>query len=171
MESAEISKGRLDDAHNILQMFVNITDALLEHGVDQWNYDYPDLETIKNDISNASNFVIRSGGDIAASIVLDQKQDDQYKDIGWKYKSDAVLVIHRLGVNPKFQGRGLGKKMCAFAEDFARQNNLDCIRLDAFSENPISTNMYLKLGYRQAEGLCYFRGKATPFYCYEKKII
>ena len=52
----------------------------------------------------------------------DDIQDEQYKKIHWKHRNESALVIHRLGVHPEFQGHGLGKKMCHFAEAFAKEN-------------------------------------------------
>ena len=167
---SEISKGNLDDVKNTLQMFVAITDHLLAAGVNQWNYDYPDLDTLTKDAESGNNFVIRAGNEIAASIALDPYQDEQYQKIHWRHRNEKVLVIHRLGVHPSFQGRGLGKKMCLFAEQYAKDNWYKFIRLDAYAGNPISKKLYLSLGYTQANGYCYFRKKAIPFFCYEKVI-
>jgi len=170
MQFTEIKKGRLKDVENTLEMFVAITDVLLENGVDQWNYDYPDFDTLKEDVENGENFVIGEGSKILASMVLNDKQDEQYTKIHWKHRNDKVLVIHRLGVHPDAQGRGLGKKMCLFAEEFARKHQYKSIRLDAYAGNFISNYMYHSLGYSQANGYCYFRKKVIPFYCYEKRI-
>ena len=171
MQFLEISKGDLKDVENTLHLFTSITDTLLEHGIDQWNYDYPDTDTLTADVEAGSNYVIRDGNKIAASIVLNDNQDDQYQKIHWKYRDDSVLVIHRLGVHPEYQGKGLGKKMCLFAESFARENGFKSIRLDAYAGNSISNRFYLSLGYSKANGYCYFRKKAIPFYCFEKKIL
>jgi len=170
MQFSEISKGTDNDVENTLQMFVSITDALLAHGIDQWNYDYPDLQTLQNDVEQGFNFVIKSENRVAASIVLNNNQDDQYRTVHWQNRNDSVLVIHRLGVHPECQGMGLGKKMCLFAEEFARKNGYKFIRLDAYAGNAVSNKMYKSLGYSQANGYCYFRKKAIPFYCYEKKV-
>ena len=170
MQFSEISKGTLDDVAKTLEMFVAITDALLENGINQWNYDYPDFETLKTDVEEGSNFVIRKGDKIAASIALNDIQDEQYKKIHWKHRNESALVIHRLGVHPEFQGHGLGKKMCHFAEAFAKENNFKHIRLDAYAGNVVSNKLYEKLGYQKANGYCYFRMKPIPFYCYEKKV-
>lgn len=170
MQFSEIKKGTQSDVENTLNMFVAITDLLLDNGVDQWNYDYPNAETLARDVELGHNYVIRVENQIAASIALNDIQDDQYKAIHWKNRDDSVLVIHRLGVHPDFQGKGYGKLMCQFAEDFARKNGFKAIRLDAYSDNIISNTLYEKLGYSRANGYCLFRKKAIPFYCYEKKI-
>ena len=167
---SEIQRGTLEDVEKTHEMFVAITDALLANKIDQWNYDYPDPETLKNDIEAGYNFVIRSGDHIAASIAINDVQDEQYKTVHWRHRDENVLVIHRLGVHPIFQGHGLGKKMCLFAEEFGRENGYKQIRLDAYAGNGVSNGFYKALGYSRANGFCYFRKKAIPFYCYEKQL-
>lgn len=170
MQFSEITKGSPSDVQNTLKMFVSITDHLLNLGIKQWNYDYPDFETLKNDVVEGSNYIIKDRDQIAASIALNNIQDEQYKQIHWKNRSDAVLVIHRLGVHPNYQGKGLGKKMCLFAESFGRKHQYKFIRLDAYAGNTVSNNLYKSLGYTQANGYCYFHKRSIPFYCFEKRI-
>lgn len=165
-----ILKASENDVHSTLEMFVKITDALLDEGVDQWNYDYPDLKTISEDIDLDHQFVVKEGMKVIASIVLNDIQDEQYKSIQWLTTSSRVLVIHRLGVHPDWQGKGLGKQLCLFAEEFCKQNEYQSIRLDAYSGNVGSNYLYQKLGYEKVEGYCYFRNKSIPFNCYEKII-
>ena len=170
MPFSEISLGSMNQVQSTLDMFVAITDHLLDAGIDQWNYDYPDLSTLTLDVNLSHNYVIEKDGRIEASIVINEIQDEQYKNVKWTYNGSKILVIHRLGVHPNSQGKGLGKKMCQFAEWYARTNAYTSIRLDAYAGNERSNQMYRSLGYSQAQGLCYFRNKSIPFYCYEKII-
>ena len=170
MQFSEILKGTLQDVKSTHKMFTSITDVLLHNQIDQWNYDYPDPETLTKDVESGYNFIIRHGDEVVASIALNAIQDEQYKFVLWSKRDKDVLVIHRLGVHPDYQGHGLGKKMCLFAEKYAKENGYKNIRLDAYSGNPISNSMYEKLGYKKANGYCYFRKKAIPFYCYEKEV-
>lgn len=171
MSNYHISKADAGDAASTLQMFVSITDHLLASGVDQWNYDYPNIKTIEEDIALGAQFVIKIDGRVAASIVLNGMQEEQYKKVHWHYRDDAVMVIHRLGVIPDLQGQGLGRLMCEFAERYAESQNYKTIRLDAYAGNVGSNALYRKLGYRRAGGYCYFRKKVIPFYCYDKQIL
>ena len=170
MQCSEISRGTLNDISKISDLFVAVTDKLLENGVDQWNYDYPNKEILTHDVVEGWNYIIRDEDNIAATIVLNAVQDEQYKHSHWRYRNFSILVFHRLLVHQEYQGKGLGKKMCLFAEEFVSNYWYQHIRLDAYAGNTLSNAMYKKLGYQRANGYCYFRRKAIPFYCYEKKI-
>ena len=58
------------------------------------------------------------------------------------------LLVENVAVSPSFQGRGLGRKLMAHAEEFAASSGLDEIRLytnQRFAEN---VELYRRLGYR-----------------------
>jgi GNAT superfamily N-acetyltransferase len=171
MDYPNIRKAGFDDIHLMAELFKLSTDHMISLGIHQWNYTYPLVRHVEEDIHNGSAFVYIEGGKIAGTITLDSKQDDQYKKIHWHNHSRKVLVIHRLSVHPGFHGFGIGKKLCWFAEKFAIDDGLDTIRLDAYSLNPVSNQLYKSLGYRRANGYCYFHNNAIPFYCYDKKIM
>ncbi len=173
------------DIVSIHQLFVACTDAMLAAGIGQWHYDYPHEAIIREDVLAGQAFVIREEERCVATITLNTDQDDQYQHIRWRYDSDQVLVIHRLGVHPRAQGKGLATRLCLFAEAFAKGevdvkllgggssgtaglHRYDCIRLDAYVGNPVSNRLYEKLGYHLADGLCHFHDNELPFYCYEK---
>ena len=171
MDFTNIRQAVGEDIHLITELFKLATDRMISSGIHQWNYTYPLVSHVEEDIRNGSAYVYISGGRIAGTISLDTKQDIQYKKIHWHNYSDHVLVIHRLSVHPEFQGLGIGKKLCLFAEKLALDLSLNTIRLDAYSLNPAAHQLYLSLGYRRANGYCYFHKNVMPFYCYDKKII
>jgi ribosomal protein S18 acetylase RimI-like enzyme len=165
-----IEKAKLEDFQAIMYVFRECTEALLNANIYQWDGTYPTVEIFQNDISEGNVFVIKEKGNTIATITLNNQQDEQYNAINWKYPSEKVLVVHRLAVSPKAQGKGLGKLLCEFTETYGLENGFEVIRLDAYSGNPISSVMYEKLNYHRAEEFCWFHGNELPFYCYEKKL-
>lgn len=166
-----IEKSTIEDLGSTLKLFIKVTDKMLANNIDQWNYDYPDKKTITKDILSGNHYVIRDKGAVVGTIVLDDNQDDQYRNVHWSTRNSRILVIHRLGVHPDYQGQGIGKRLCLFAEEFGRNHNFKAIRLDAYSGNDSSNRLYKGLGYSRVNGLCYFRKKVIPFYCYDKVLI
>ena len=143
---------------------------MIQNGVEQWDYTYPNEHTAHSDVTNGECFIIKENGICLATITLNGQQDEQYHKVNWSFPSDRVLVIHRLAVHPTAQGRGFGTLLTKYAEHFARENNYEVIRLDAYKGNDISNRIYRKLGYSLADGLCYFHGNKLPFLCYEKRV-
>ena len=165
-----IQIGEFADIPQLLQLFIRCTDAMLEAGIKQWDYSYPNEATASADIAKQECFVIKENGNCLATITLNEQQDEQYKKIKWSISGEKVLVIHRLAVHPDAQGRGFGKLLTQYAAHYALQQGYDVIRLDAFTGNPASNHIYKKLGYLLADGLCYFHKDRSPFYCYELEV-
>ena len=170
MDFSKIRLMSINDVEYLTELFVKVTDQMILQKIKQWNYTYPKQVHILQDIKNKSGYVWIENGVIAACISLDTIQDSQYKQIVWQTDQDLALVIHRLAVHPNFQGLGLSKKLCNFAEFYAKKRQIKSIRLDAYSENKISNQLYNSLGYKKADGFCYFHGNDIPFYCYDKII-
>jgi ribosomal protein S18 acetylase RimI-like enzyme len=94
--------------------------------------------------------------------------DDFYKKIEWKIESNNSLYVHRLAINPKFQGNGYAKYVMSFIENIGKKNNSKSVRLDTFSLNEKNNKFYSNLGYLKL-GHIYFRDQSDmPFNCYEK---
>jgi len=91
----------------------------------------------------------------------------EYAEIPWEYTSGSQLIIHRLFIDPQFQGRGLAQKMLAFAETFADKNCYFSIWLDAFPSNTAAIKIYEKNNYKMRGTVRFRKGE---FYCYEKKL-
>lgn len=166
----EIQRPTPEDIPEIADLFRLATDAMLAAGIDQWNYTYPLSSHILQDLDSQSIFIYEDNDRILATITLDGCQDEQYRKIKWVYPGSKPLVIHRLAVHPDAQGMGLATKMCMFAEDYATRHDFNSIRLDAYSRNPVSLNLYRKLGYKKAGGYCYFHKNPVPFFCFEKMV-
>ena len=145
---------------------------MLAAGIMQWDYLYPNKTTATEDVEKKECFIIKENGICLATVTLNEEQDEQYKNVKWSIQGEKILVIHRLAVHPKAQGRGFGKLLTQYAAHYASQNGYDVIRLDAYTGNPTSNHIYKKLGYKLADGLCYFQknNRKRPFNCYELKI-
>jgi len=112
-------------------------------------------------------FLIEIDNKIASIFVLNQKCDKEYNDGDWEYKNASFFVIHRLCVNPDFQGKGVGRMTMELIENYLREKKIESIRLDTFSQNPIALKLYEGLGYKRVGEVNWRKGL---FYLLEKKI-
>jgi ribosomal protein S18 acetylase RimI-like enzyme len=145
-----------------------VKDAILKmerEGVHQWDEIYPTKEIFSADIAAASLFAARIENGIAGIMVLNDEQSKEYNSLAWRDDHGKPLIIHRLCVNPVFQGQRVATKLMQFAEDYAKERKYSSIRLDAFVNNIISVRLHDSLGY-QRTGIVQFR--KGEFYCYEK---
>lgn len=137
-----------------------------EQVIPQWDEIYPDKAALRQDIERQELYVIEQDGRAVGTVVINDDQSLEYASIPWTYIGRA-LVVHRLTISPAYQRCGLASRLMKFAEDTATIRGYDCIRLDAFTQNPATFTLYDKLGYRKA-GIVRFR--KGEFFCYEKAI-
>ncbi|MEP7320282.1 MAG: GNAT family N-acetyltransferase [Saprospiraceae bacterium] len=166
----DIEKATPDDFAEILELYHIATSVHKKLGIIQWDDEYPSGETLKENLESEVTWVIKVGDKIIATVTLDEDQDPQYKDIQWAYPSSNVLVVHRVCIDPSFQGRGLAKRLMLFSETFARENNYEVIRFDAFLGNNASQRLYRNMGYHEAIGYCYYHPDMIMCNCFEKRV-
>jgi ribosomal protein S18 acetylase RimI-like enzyme len=162
-----IRRGVHEDLIPILDITKNCAIKMDAMGIYQWNENYPNRNAFIDDIKNNELLVFTKGALLVGCIALCTKMDDVYKDVKWLTKDVKSLYVHRLAVDPKFQKKGIGKKLMDYAEDFAKKNNFISIRLDTFSKNKNNMRFYERRGYKRLEEVFFPEQSKFPFYCYE----
>jgi ribosomal protein S18 acetylase RimI-like enzyme len=162
-----IRKGCKSDKKRIMNIIGDAVVHMDETGIYQWDSIYPNGEVIEDDLGSGTLYVYLYNEDIKGIIVLNEHQDREYEDIHWSFREGKQLVVHRLCIDPKFQGLGVARQLMSFAEEYAKQHHYNAIRLDAFSENPRACKLYEQLGFIKAGTTRFRKG---IFYCFEKKM-
>lgn len=170
MDFNDITKATILDVAEIFNLYKLSIKAFEAKGIYQWNDEYPTREDLQDNVAAGSTWILKGDGEIRAAVTLDDQQDPQYGGIKWAYTTGKIMVIHRLVSHPAHQGKGLGRKMVFFSENFAFSNGYDVIRLDAFIGNPYSQNLYNHMNYHEAIGYCYYHRPAIMCNCFEKRI-
>lgn len=153
-----------NDLERVITIVRNATRKLDAHGIAQWDELYPNRSDLQTDIENRHLYVIETGDAAAGLIALNEDQSPEYGEIAWQYRG-TVLVVHRLVVDPAFQGQRLASQLMDFAEQTAATAGYAAIRLDAFSQNPTAIALYERRGYRRAGTV---RLRKGLFFCFEK---
>lgn len=143
---------------------------MINRNIFQWNEKYPSKKIFKEDIESNSLYLAKINQEIVGCIMLTKNKDDVYKDIKWLSEDSINLYIHRLAVHPLFQKKGIGRKMMDFAEDYAKSNNYESVRLDTFSKNKRNNIFYENRGYIRLGNVYFPEQSRFPFYCFEKLI-
>jgi len=163
-----ISHGKPEELDTILDLTRACGKHMRENGIDQWDENYPDRKSLQLDIQTRTLFAFREDDQVLGIVVLNENQDPEYKEINWSTnESDRNIVVHRLAVAPEHQGKGIARKLMDFAENWAKENNFDAIRLDTFSQNPRNQRFYKKRGYTELGSVFLSYKKDFPYFCYE----
>lgn len=78
-----------------------------EQGFVQWTEDYPNRETLRQDIEEGKGFVLKVDGTIAAYMCVDFDGEPAYADIEGRWEmEEPYAVVHRMAFAAAFRGRG-----------------------------------------------------------------
>ena len=152
----------LHELPEVTQFYAEVTSDLRKKGIDQWDRFYPNRFVMKNDLKNGTLFGIKEEKQLIGAIVLDKNENKQYMKLQWNDHSGRPLIIHRLAVHPIHQGKGLGKRLLNFAEEYALKKGYTSIRMDVYSQNPGAVRMYERAGY-QVRGTITFPFRKVPY--------
>ncbi len=162
-----IKKVQNSDLNKLLNITKSCAKHMIANSIYQWNEHYPSKEVFENDIELGQIWKLEIDKGIVAIIVLTEIEDLEYDNVNWLTKNGNSLYIHRLAVHPNYQGKGYAQKLMDFAENYAKKNENDSIRLDTFSQNTRNQKFYEKRGYKKLDSIFFPKQSKHPFYCYE----
>lgn len=86
---------------------------------------------------------------IAGVVVLNHDTADAYREAAWAVEaaSDAVLVVHALGVVPEFLRKGIARFLVDASLQVAEDRSCRAVRLDTYIENIPDRNFYAGYGF------------------------
>ncbi|MDP4145483.1 MAG: GNAT family N-acetyltransferase [Bacillota bacterium] len=162
-----IVKIKENNINDIITIIRNAIVNMEAKGIYQWDDIYPNEEVLINDLNNGTLYGYIDEGAIKGIMVLNEYQEKEYETLDWSFNYGKHLIVHRLCINPSYQGKGIAKKLMNFAEQYAQESGYESIRLDAFTNNEAACNLYTGLGFREVGTVDFRKGK---FYCFEKGI-
>lgn len=141
-------EAKKEDIENILEVISHAKEYMKKNNSTQWNENYPNKETIINDIENSIGYVLIVENLIRGYIVVDFSDDEVYKNIKGKWKTFGNYAsIHRCAIHKELRGQGYGSELFKFAEKLALSKNIRSVRVDTAPENETMKHLFNKNGY------------------------
>lgn len=116
-------------------------------------------------------YVACRDGEVVGSVTVSTYPPGFWRRAYWNDGSSLGLGVFYLVVPPALQGQGIGRFLMEGVEQLARDHGISWVRLDAYSENPISTAFYRAIGYEERAvidvrgvGLVLFEKAVHPVY-------
>lgn len=162
-----IRRAKISEITDIITISKACAQYMIDKGIYQWNEHYPSREHYEKDVNRDELFVLELEDKIIGTIVLSTYMDEEYKAVKWLTPNGNSLYVHRLSIHPENQGQGRAQELMDFAEDFAKTNNFESIRLDTFSQNKRNQRFYEARGYKKLGDIHFPKQSKHPFHCYE----
>jgi len=139
-----------NDLPLLKKMYKEIIDNMKRNNIQIWDEVYP-CEFFQNDI-DCHRLYLLVDDDIAAAFALCESNNGE-GHLKWNNTKAKALYIDRFGVNVNYLRHGFGGLMLKNAISLAKQKNAEYLRLLVVDINKPAINLYLKNGFRQADGI------------------
>ena len=164
MEEKILEKAKLNELEECYKIIDTGRNFQKEQGFTQWTDDYPNLETIKNDIQNEKGFVLKSDGEIAGYMCIDFDGEPAYKNIQGEWKTtEPYAVVHRMAFKSEFRGKGFADVAFNLIDELCKSKNITSIRVDTDFPNKRMQHILQKNGFEK-RGVVIFQGSEKIAY-------
>jgi GNAT superfamily N-acetyltransferase len=155
------------DVPAIMQIVRAVVPLMRVSGNLQWDHVYPNPAVFDEDIALSQLWVAEIDGELAGVVALTTEQSPEYVQAGWSIEVPAI-VVHRLAVDPAFQGRGVAIALMQQAEVVAEEKGIDRVRADTNTHNQVMQRLMPKLGFDLSGEIGLEFRPGLRFFCYEK---
>ena len=139
----ELKKALLDDISKIMMIISDAQAFLKQQGIDQWQNNYPNFNTITNDIQCDHGYVLVVDNRILAYGAIIKGIEPTYAKIddGAWLNDDPYVVIHRIAVDSAHRGQKIASCFIAETIKLAQKWEVNNIRIDTHKDNMIMQKM------------------------------
>jgi ribosomal protein S18 acetylase RimI-like enzyme len=165
----QVRQATLRDVDSVMALVRRVVPLMRASGNLQWDDHYPNAGVFERDIELDQLWLAEIDGQIAGVAAITSDQEPEYANVGWDIHETAI-VVHRLAVDPVFQGKGVAVALMEQAEAVARERGIVALRVDTNTQNQITQRLFPKLGYELAGEISLSFRAGLRFLCYEKRL-
>ena len=168
-----IRKSIQNDLPALMPIFAEARKTIAALGINQWQNGYPEESIIKSDIEKGESYSVEIAGNVVGTFVMILSGEPTYDKIyrgEWKSGNEnrRYLTIHRVAISVSNRGKGVSGEIIKFAENFAKENGKNSIRIDTHEGNAVMRRMLEKQGFSYC-GIIYL-ASGEERVAYEKTI-
>lgn len=97
-------------------------------------------------------YVLENDTEIIGACTLCESNDGE-AHVKWSENTNNVIYINMLAINAKYMRQGIAGTLLQKIKDFAKDKNIDYVRLFVVDSNQPAINLYIKNGYSRVEGV------------------
>lgn len=155
----QIAMATSEDSAEILALY-----RTMLYGAADWNEFYPDEETIADDLSRNSLFVMKNeNNEIIAAISIDKDEEVDALSC-WDKSLRPSGEFSRICVRKDMQNQGIARKMIDFVFERLKKEGKKGVHILVKTGHTVALGLYTKIGFKQV-GECNMFDK--DFVCME----
>lgn len=139
----EFKKAKYSDVESIMEIVRQAQAYLKNKGIDQWQDNYPNTETVKNDIENGNEYILSENGNIAGIAAVCFDGDKCYEKIydGKWLSNEKYAVIHRFAVHNNYKSTDISSCFIKNIEQLCLEKDIYSIKVDTHQNNESMKNL------------------------------
>jgi GNAT superfamily N-acetyltransferase len=125
------------DIDRVMRIIKQAQEYFKKCKVDQWQDNYPSIQTIKDDIAKGDSYVLLNDETIVATAVISFDEEVTYRKIydGQWLSNGEYAVIHRLAVDHNYKGLGISSEIIRNVERMCVEKGVHSIKVDTHEQN------------------------------------
>lgn len=137
------------DIKDIMNIIEQAQSYFKEQGINQWQDNYPNFETIKSDVDSGTSYILLKENNIIATAAVSFSGEKTYESIydGKWLTNGAFAVIHRIAVDNNCKGLGIASEIIKNVEKLSLNKGIRSIKVDTHEENISMQNLLRKNGF------------------------
>ncbi|GAA0181491.1 GNAT family N-acetyltransferase [Clostridium sediminicola] len=157
----EFRKAVKTDIDSIMAIIKQAQDYFKREGIDQWQNNYPNVETIRKDIVDENGYVMLRDNNIVGTIAVSFDGEKTYENIydGEWISNNDYAVIHRIAIDNNYKGLGLSSEIIKKVEELCLSKDVHSIKVDTQEENSSMKNLLKKNEFKYC-GIIYLEDKS-----------
>jgi len=134
------------DIDQIMEIIKEAQAYFKSKGIDQWQNNYPNQQTIIDDIRNGYSYVLVKDEKIVATAAISFDGEKTYQHIhnGKWISNDEYAVIHRIAVSSYHKGSGISSEIIRNVEKMCLDRGIHSIKVDTHEQNLPMQRLLLK---------------------------
>lgn len=148
------------DVNRIMEIIRQAQEYLKTQGVDQWQNNYPNIETIETDIKNGHGYVLLKDNLVIGTVAVSFDGEKTYDNIynGAWLSNNEYAVIHRMAIDTNYKGLGLASIMIKNIEEMCLNKGIYSIKIDTHQQNTSMQKLLHKNGLKYC-GIIYLEDR------------
>ena len=157
----EFRKAVEADANSIINIIIQAQTYFKENGINQWQDNYPNFETVKNDIINENGYVLLKDNNVVGIVAVTFEVEKNYESIydGEWISNREYAVIHRIAVDTNYKGLGLSSVIIKNIEETCLNRGVHSIKVDTHKKNASMQKLLYKNKFQYC-GIIYLEDKS-----------
>ncbi len=145
-----LRKSDINDINSIMNIIKQAQEYFKLEGIDQWQNNYPNADTIHNDIENGESYVLVKDNNIIATTALSFNGEPTYNSIyeGSWINNGKYATIHRIAVDNNYKELGVAREIIKQVEELSAKEDVHSIKADTHEDNLSMQKMLKKNGFQ-----------------------